>query len=36
MNKGMDWYRRQPQWFIAALSLFFNEQDEAAKRASKS
>jgi len=31
----MDWYRKQPQWFIAALSSFFNEQDEAANRKAK-
>jgi len=35
MHKGMDWYRRQPQWFITALSALLNEEAEDAKRKSK-
>jgi hypothetical protein len=35
MRKGMNWYREQPQWFLNALSSFFNEQDEEAKRKAK-
>ena len=36
MRKGMVWYRRQPQWFLTALSAMFNEEAEDAKRKAKS
>lgn len=35
MRKGMDWYRKQPQWFIVGLSAFFAEEAEEQKRKAK-